>query len=299
MFFTEKLRPRVDSLSFSLLQNKNIKADVLRLDLIDPLISGNKWFKLKEYIADAHLKNKSTVVTFGGAFSNHILATAAYCHKAGLKSVAIVRGEKPKAMSFTLQAATSLGMDLFFVTREEYRKKHIPGIVSEKYPDHYLVNEGGYGILGMKGAQAILDLPNQDKYTHILSAVGTGTTLAGLIEASKENQQVIGISSLKNNPELEATINELLSPSKKNRFQLLHDFHFGGYAKYDAQLIRFMNDWFSLTSIPTDFVYTAKAFYAFNEMVNKNVFPPGSEILLVHTGGLQGNNSLKNGTLIF
>ena len=132
MFFTEKLRPRVDSLQFSLLQNKNIKADVLRLDLIDPLVSGNKWFKLKEYIADAHLKNKTTVVTFGGAFSNHIFATAAYSHRAGLKAVAIIRGEKPTALSSTLQSASNLGMDLFFVSREEYRKKQIPEIVFEK-----------------------------------------------------------------------------------------------------------------------------------------------------------------------
>jgi 1-aminocyclopropane-1-carboxylate deaminase len=299
MFFTEKLRPRVDSLQFSLLQNKNIKADVLRLDLIDPLVSGNKWFKLNEYIADAHLKNKSTVVTFGGAFSNHILATASYCHKAGLKSVAVIRGEEHKPLSSTLQTASLLGMDLFFVTREEYRKKQIPKIVFEKHPDHYLVNEGGYGMLGKKGAQAILDLPNSDKYTHIISAVGTGTTLAGLIEASNGNQEVIGISSLKNNRELENAIRQLLPTTKKNSFKLLHDFHFGGYAKYDEQLIEFMNDWFALTNIPTDFVYTAKAFYAFNEMVKKNAFPPESEILLVHTGGLQGNNSLKKGTLIF
>lgn len=299
MFFTEKLRPRVDSLDLPLLTKKNIKVAVLRLDLVDPVVSGNKWFKLKEYVAEALAQNKPTLVTFGGAFSNHILATACFSQKNGLKSVGIIRGEKAKNLSPTLKSALEWGMDLFFLDRQSYKKKEIPLSIWDKYPNYYLVNEGGYGSLGMKGAKSILDFPDAEIYTHILSAVGTGTTLAGLIEASTPAQKLIGISSMKKNLGLENEINALVSEQNKSRFDLVHDFHFGGYAKHDNSLLNFMNEWFALTHIPLDFVYTAKAFYAFCKMAEQNFFPAGSKILLIHTGGLQGNDSLKKGTLIF
>jgi 1-aminocyclopropane-1-carboxylate deaminase len=299
MLFTEKLRPRLDTLQFDLLNQKEITADVLRLDLIDPVISGNKWFKLKEYLVEATDKNKRTIITFGGAFSNHILATACLCKETGFQSVGIIRGGQPKTLSHTLQWAKHCGMDLFYVEREEYKTKKLPNTVHDKYPDAYLINEGGYGLPGVKGVSTILNLSNTKEYTHILTAVGTGTTLAGLIEGSEKSQQIIGISSLKNNFELDAQINDLLSGGNKNRFQLLHQFHFGGYAKHNDTLIAFMNEWYRTTNIPSDFVYTAKLFFAFNALLMENYFPPQSKILLLHTGGLQGNNSLKKGTLIF
>ena len=299
MLFTEKLRPRVDSLQLPLLKEKNVEADVLRLDLVDGVISGNKWFKLKEYVAEALAKNKRTIITFGGAFSNHILATAAFCSKIEIKSIGIIRGEQPKDLSGTLQNAVKWGMELFFVSRDEYKQTKIPEAVLAKYPNAYIINEGGYGALGMEGSKTILDLLDTNDYTHILSAVGTGTTLAGLIENSKPYQQIIGMSSLKNNFELENEINALLSSPNKNKFHLVHDFHFGGYAKYNNSLIDFMNDWYATTDIPSDFVYTGKTFYGFDALIKKDFFPGGAKILLVHTGGLQGNNSLKKGTLIF
>ena len=299
MLFTEKLRPRVDILQFALLKQKNIEAEVARLDLVDAVISGNKWFKLKEYIAEALKDNKTSIVTFGGPFSNHIIATASLCKMYGITSIGIIRGEQPKILSATLTQAIELGMILFFVEREKYKLKEIPQSVHDKYPGAYVINEGGYGLLGMKGAASILQLLSSEKYTHILAAVGTGTTLAGLVESSEVQQQVIGISSMKNNFELENKINHLLSKENKNRFQLLHDYHFGGYAKYNSDLIDFMNDWYLTTSIPSDFVYTGKLFFAFLKMLEENYFPPGSKILLIHSGGIQGNNSLKNGTLIF
>jgi 1-aminocyclopropane-1-carboxylate deaminase len=297
--FTKNLRPGITALQLEVLKEKNILADVLRLDLIHPIISGNKWFKLKEYLTEAKQQNKTTIITFSGAFSNHIIATAAFCKEQGLKSTGIIRGEQPAKLSHTLQAAANCGMDLFFVEREKYKNKEIPAIVFEKYPDAYIIKEGGYGIPGMKGAGSILDFANSNEYSHIITAVGTGTTLAGLVETSSDQQRVIGISSLKNNLELQNQINHLLSPANKNRFQLLHQFNFGGYAKYTVELIAFMNNWFSITGIPSDFVYTGKLFYAFNDLVADNFFPNGSKILLIHSGGLQGNNSLKKGTLIF
>ncbi len=299
MLFTKKLRPRVDVLQFTLLKQKKIEAEVARLDLLDPVISGNKWFKLKEYLEDALKENKTSIVTFGGPFSNHIIATAALCKKYGVTSIGIIRGEEPKNLSATLKSAIEWGMDLCFVEREKYRLKEIPLSVQDKYPGAYIINEGGYGFLGMKGAASILCLLNAKKYTHILAAVGTGTTLAGLIESSEAQQQVIGISPMKNNSELQSQINHLLSKKNKNRFQLLHDYHFGGYAKYNNELIQFMNKWYLTTNIPSDFVYTGKLFFAFCKLMKEDFFPRGSKILVVHSGGIQGNNSLKNGTLIF
>jgi 1-aminocyclopropane-1-carboxylate deaminase len=299
MLFTEKLRPRVDTLQFDLLNQKKITAHVLRLDLIDPLISGNKWFKLKEYLAEASATNKRTIITFGGAFSNHILATACLCKKMGFQSVGIIRGGQPKTLSHTLQWAKDCGMELFYVEREEYKTKKLPDTIQDKYPNAYLINEGVYGLPGVKGVSTILQLLHAKEYTHMLTPVGTGTTLAGLIEGSEKSQQLLGISSLKNNFDLEAQINGLLSGENKTRFQLFHQFHFGGYAKYNDILIAFMNEWYRTTNIPSDFVYTGKLFFAFHALLLENYFPPKSKILLLHTGGLQGNNSLKKGTLIF
>jgi 1-aminocyclopropane-1-carboxylate deaminase len=299
MLFTEKLRPAIEELQIALLEQKNIEADVLRLDLIDPVISGNKWFKLKEYVQQAINQNKKAILTFGGAYSNHILATAAFCKQNGLRSVGIVRGEEAKNLSPTLQSAKDWGMELFFVQREKYKQKILPQQVIDQYSQAYFINEGGYGILGMKGAEGILQLLNSKKYTHIMTAVGTGTTLAGLINGSEKTQEIIGVSSLKNNLDLQNQINDLLPTENKNRFRLLHDYHFGGYAKYDKELVDFMNDWFDTTGIPSDFVYTGKLFYSFSRMAEKDFFPAGAKILLVHSGGLQGNISLKKGTLIF
>jgi len=299
MLFTEKLRPAIDKLQIALLQQKNIEADVLRLDLIDPIISGNKWFKLKEYVGEAVNENKTTILTFGGAYSNHILATAAFCKQYGLRSVGIIRGEEAKNLSPTLLSAKNRGMQLFFVEREKYKNKILPQQVIDQYPGAYIINEGGYGKLGMKGAESILPLITSKKYTHVMTAVGTGTTLAGLINCSEKWQKIVGISSLKNNLDLQKQVNDLLPEENQNRFQLLHDYYFGGYAKYNQELIKFMNDWFVNTGIPSDFVYTGKLFFAFNKMAEQNYFNAAAKILLVHSGGLQGNISLKKGTLIF
>jgi 1-aminocyclopropane-1-carboxylate deaminase len=299
MLFIKNLRPRIDTLQLDILKEKNIRADILRLDVIHPVISGNKWFKLKNYLPEVRQQNKNTVITFGGAFSNHIIAAAAFCKEQRLKSVGIIRGEEPANLSHTLHDAKDCGMELFFVDREKYKAKEIPEAALEKYPDAYVINEGGYGIPGMQGASAILEYTRTDEYSHILTAVGTGTTLAGLTEASSAQQAVIGISALKNNLELEEQINALLSTTHRNGFQLFHQFHFGGYAKYTGELIIFMNNWFSTTDIPSDFVYTGKLFYAFNALLSENFFPKDSKILVIHSGGLQGNNSLKKGTLIF
>lgn len=272
-------------------------ADVLRLDVIDEIISGNKWFKLKKYIEEAISREKRIIVTFGGAYSNHIVATAAACKINNLESVGIIRGEEPPKLSHTLVKAKEEGMKLVFISRDEYREKRIPPELSGD--EHYLVNEGGYGLPGAEGIAEMLRDFNTTAYTDIFCAVGTGTMMAGLIKASLKNQHVTGIPVLKNMPGIEDEIKALLtSPEKLKSFTLVDHFHFNGYAKYSPELINFMNDFYDLNKIPTDFVYTAKLFYAVAQITRESNFNE-KNILIVHSGGLQGNLSLPKGKLMF
>ncbi len=285
-----------DKLSLSSYVEMNVETDVLRLDKIHPLISGNKWFKLRYYLEEAKNENKKTIVTNGGAWSNHLLATAAACKIFEFSCYGIVRGEEISILSPTLLKAKELGMQLIFINREDYRSGKIPDQLNNA--DNYFIPEGGYGINGAKGAATILDHCKKDDYTHICCAGGTGTMTAGLINSSSLTQQVVSISVLKNNYSLEEKI-ELISGNKKKNYQLIHDYHFGGYAKHKPELLNFMNDFFRESEIPTDFVYTGKLFFAINDLIHNKYFPPGSRLLVIHSGGLQGNNSLSNGTLIF
>lgn len=275
--------------------------DVLRLDLLHPVVSGNKWFKLKYYLDDAEKKGKKFILTFGGAYSNHIVATAAAAKCKGLKSIGVIRGQKAPALSYSLQDAVKLGMELFFISREAYKGKRIPDAISAAYPANevYIVPEGGYGDHGMSGAKEILLKNDAAAYTHIISAVGTGTTLAGLAAAALPHQKIIGMSALKNNFSIVTEVNALLPAQKKSSFEILYHFHFGGYARYTDELLLFMNNLYSASRIPTDFVYTGKTFYGVFELLHRNYFAAGDKILLVHTGGLQGNRSLNDGVLIF
>jgi|SRR6476620_1720006 len=273
--------------------------DVLRLDEIHPVVSGNKWFKLKNYLQDALECNKKAILTFGGPYSNHIVATAAASQYYNLKSIGIIRGERPNHLSHSLQQALDCKMELYFISRSDYKAKMIPGEALANFvpEDVYSIDEGGYGTLGMTGAMEIVQELNCNDYTHILAAAGTGTMLSGLIGAAHPGQSIIGIPVLKDDS-LELKINTLL-PGKKHNFQLIYDYHFGGYAKSSPELIQFMNNWYKQTGIPTDFVYTGKLFYAANDLLLKNFFPKESKILIIHSGGLQGNLSLPKGTLIF
>lgn len=274
-----------------------IEMDMLRLDKIHPLISGNKWFKLRYYLEEARQQNKKRVITFGGAWSNHLLATAAACQLFRFRCTGIIRGEKPAVLSGILQQVAALGMHLVFLDRSAYAAQEIPAEL--RMEENYFIQQGGYGVLGAKGAAGIADFMDPSaNYSHILCATGTGTMLAGLIRSEPGQREFVGISVLRNNFSLEEEVRRLL-PGKTNHFTLLNDYHFGGYAKHTEELIRFMNNWYSATGIPTDFVYTGKLCFATADLAEKNFFPAGSRILLIHSGGLSGNASLKKGTLIF
>lgn len=291
---------RVDAIK-NLYQQERIAMEVLRLDLIHPQVSGNKWFKLREYLSDAEQQGKHILLTFGGAYSNHLAATAAAGREAGFTTIGIIRGEAAPTLSHTLEQARADGMDLFFVSRDVYKTKQVPPEVWEKYPqsDVYVIGEGGYGLKGREGAQSILEYCDRGLYTHLVAACGTGTTLAGLVAAALPGQQVVGIPVLKNLQSLQEEINGLLPPALYSQFTLIPDYHFGGYAKRTPQLIQFMNNWYRSTGIPTDFVYTGKLFFAVGDLIRTGYFPSGSRILVIHSGGLQGNLSLPKGTLIF
>jgi 1-aminocyclopropane-1-carboxylate deaminase len=277
--------------------NANIDVDVLRLDKIHPVISGNKWFKLKYWLQDAAEKNYTTIATFGGAFSNHILATAYACNKQKLNCIGFIRGEEPKQYSQTLLDAKALNMQLEFVSREEYQNKQN---IIQKNTSLYFIPEGGYGETGAKGAAEILQfVPDTSIYNYIICAVGTGTMLAGITNSSLPHQQCLGISVMKNNFSLKKEVLALVNDESKNRIEILHDYHFGGYAKYTQPLINFMNVTWNRFQLPLDFVYTAKALYAVYQLAEKKYFQTNSRILFIHSGGLQGNRSLSKEVLMY
>jgi 1-aminocyclopropane-1-carboxylate deaminase len=276
----------------------NIDAAVLRIDEIHTIVSGNKWYKLKYHLADAIEQNKHTIATFGGAYSNHIVAAAFACKEAGFKSIGIIRGEKPAHFSDTLLAAESYGMQFHFVTRDAFKNKSL--LKEQLDNNYYWINEGGFSILGMKGASEILQTIDTSSYTHIIAACGTGTMLAGLINAALPHQQVIGISALKGHTGLENDIIQLLPPEKKQHpFTIFHNYHFGGYAKHPAALIEWMNELWNFENLPTDIVYTSKLLFAVKELCNSKYFTPNHKLLIIHSGGLQGNLSLPKNTLSF
>lgn len=287
----------VQKISAKLLSEKGVGLSVLRLDKIHPIISGNKWFKLQYYLQDAKQKGFNTIATFGGAWSNHISATAYACKLNGLKCIGIIRGEKPLHFSETLLNALEHKMNLHFFSRSEYRN---PAEIQKKFQDVYWINEGGYGIKGAEGAAEILSTTSANMYSHIVCAVGTGTMMAGIIKAATTNQKIIGISVLKNHLTLSEKVGLLLTKDEqKKHFNINNDFHFGGYAKYNYQLLEFMKSVWYEHALPTDIVYTSKTLYATNELIADNTIKSGSNVLMIHSGGLQGNLSLPVNTLPF
>lgn len=266
----------------------SVQAAVLRLDLLHPEVSGNKWFKLRYNLEAAFAQEKKRILTFGGAYSNHIAATAAACQLARIACTGIIRGEKPPVLSHTLLDASAKGMELVFISREAYRLKNETDW-SAYYPHAYVVPEGGNNALGAKGCEEILSLANDPSFTHIACAVGTGTTLAGLINSADLQQEVRGYVVLKGASYLEQEIQSLLAPAPLPHWRLVHQHHGGGYAKVTPALTGFIRQFYEDTKIPLDIVYTGKLFMGFRQDVLDGLYPAGSKVLLVHTGGLQGN----------
>ncbi|MFD0993307.1 1-aminocyclopropane-1-carboxylate deaminase/D-cysteine desulfhydrase [Tenacibaculum geojense] len=293
-FFTQTIPTQNQQIHLPLLKDKEIELWIKREDKIHEFVSGNKFRKLKYNIALAKESKSNTVITFGGAYSNHIVATAVAGNMSNIDTVGIIRGEE-LANQFdnllknnpTIQKAHENGMKFEFISRAQYKEKSSKAFTSyllNKYPNAYIVPEGGTNDEAIKGCEEILTQQDQN-FNYICVPVGTGGTISGLINTAKFNQKIIGFPALKGDF-LNDDIQKLTTV--KNNWSINTDYHFGGYAKYNSDLIRFINEFYQKTSIALDPVYTSKMLYGIIDMIGKNYFNKGTKILAIHTGGLQG-----------
>lgn len=267
----------------------NIRLYIKREDLIHPFISGNKFRKLFYNLSKAKEDNHATLLTFGGAYSNHIAAVAFAGKKYGFQTIGVIRGEELMSKineNPTLTFAQQNGMQFVFESREKYRKRHELEYIEtlrEMFGFFYLIPEGGTNALAVKGCKEILTV-NDAEFDYICCCVGTGGTISGIINSSLENQKVIGFPTLKGNFLKE----EIQKWVTKDNWELNHAYHFGGYAKINRELIEFMNDFFAQTTVLLDPVYTGKMIYGIYDLIEKGYFTTDSKILAIHSGGIQG-----------
>ena len=263
---------------------------IKREDQNHPFVSGNKWWKLKYNLEEASKAGHATLLTFGGAYSNHIYATAAAAQELGLKSIGIIRGEETLPLNPTLSFAKANGMKLHYVSREAYRNKTDASFIEQlhnQFGGFYLIPEGGTNELAVKGcAEFARQLMSEVDFDYLCLPIGTGGTIAGMIEGVDESKKIIGFSSLKGGTFLE---DEIRKYTAKKNWQLVYDYHFGGYAKVTNELTEFMNEFEKQFDIPLDPIYTAKMMFGIMDLIKKNFFKSGSTILVIHTGGLQGS----------
>lgn len=272
----------------SLLQEANVRLLIKCEYLNHPLVSGNKWWKLKYNLVEAARLGKKRLLTFGGAYSNHIYATAATANELGFELVGIIRGEETLPLNSTLAFAKGKGMQLHYVTREDYRKKTEPDFqkkLTDLFGDFYLIPEGGTNELAVKGvAEFANSLLRELKFDYLSLPVGTGGTIAGIISGLDAEKKIIGFPALKGAQFLER---EIRTYTDKENWQLMYDYHFGGYAKSTKELTDFMEQFERAHNIPLDPIYTAKMMFGIFDLVKQGFFKRGSTLLIVHTGGLQ------------
>lgn len=266
-----------------------VQLTIKRLDQIHPQISGNKFFKLKYNFSAAQQQGLRQVLTFGGAYSNHIAATAYAAQLVGFQSIGIIRGEELSTQDLnpTLQVAQDFGMQLHFVSRAEYRLRHESEYLQQlqrQYPQAFIIPEGGTNTLAIQGTQEILTSEDRENYDVICCAVGTGGTIAGLIESSSEQQQVLGFSALKG----DFLQHDIQQWTTKTNWTLTDAYCCGGYAKTTDELLQFMQQFEQQYTIPLEQVYTAKMMMGLFDLIQQNHFPANTRILAIHTGGLQG-----------
>lgn len=329
-------------ISHPLLGEKGIELFLKRDDLIHDVVSGNKWRKLKysleKLLRDSDIRQNNTILTFGGAFSNHIVATAFVCKEYGIKSIGVIRGpsvlrtspqgeNSQRTLNHTLKFASELGMQLHFVSREEYRRKNEIDFINElkkQFGDFYLIPEGGANYEGILGCREILEeelvvepsrnhIKSEDKnslqvissnlnhqrYDFVCCAAGTGTTLTGLLLSLREGEKLVGFPALKNGMFLKDEIEKNILnyfPEEKNKLkhlELICDYHFGGYAKVNDELKNFVKEFFNQTQIQLDYIYNGKMMFGLFDLIKKDRFPSNSKILAIHTGGVQGNQGFE------
>lgn len=273
-----------------------IELYIKRDDLLHPVISGNKFRKLKYNLQQARFLGYTKLLTFGGAFSNHIIAVAGAGLSLGFETFGVIRGEELIAKineNPSLKCAQQNGMKFHFVDRTTYRDKSDKKFMEslyDLYGDFYLIPEGGTNELAVKGCEEILTTTDKSTFDYVCTAVGTGGTIAGIVNSSTEKQQIIGFSSLKGDF-LSDVIRNFV---QKKNWNVNCDYHFGGYGKMTDELIGFLNAFYKQTNVPLDPVYTGKMMYGILDLIQKDYFPPKSKILAIHTGGLQGISGMND-----
>lgn len=271
-----------------LLDKAGVRLLIKREDLNHPFVSGNKWWKLIYNLQEAIQQGHSTLLTFGGAYSNHVYATAAAAHELGLNSIGIIRGEEVRPLNSTLAFATSKGMQLHYVTREDYRVKNERNFMDDlhkSFGDFYLIPEGGTNKLAVRGVSEFAQSLGDD-FDYLCCGAGTGGTMAGLIQGLSKKKKLIGIQVLKGEGFLKNDINMLLTNSADN-WEINTQYHFGGYAKSRPELLAFMEDFKNKFKIPLEYVYTGKVFFGVLDLIKKGYFKKGSTILVLHSGGIR------------
>ncbi len=294
----------LEQLKSPLLEKHEIEFWIKRDDLIHQKISGNKWRKLELNIKEAKRK-KLPLLTFGGPFSNHIAATAFACSSSDIKSIGIIRGDEFSELNHTLDLANKNGMQLHFVTREEYQLKSEPTFLQslqEKFGDFHLVPEGGANKEGVLGSRNIKKEIQVD-FDLLCCTAGTGTTAAGILSALKPLEQLEVYPALKGGDYLEGEILDLLvleNPEqfeqKKSQLELINDYHFGGFAKLKPmkELVDFVNWFYKEFGIPLDLIYSGKMMFGVFDRIKKGRYKKGTKLVAIHCGGLQGNEGMKN-----
>lgn len=285
----------IEKVSLEIFDQKKLHIDILREDLNHPEIQGNKLRKLKYNLLEAQKLGIDKILTFGGAFSNHIAAVAAAGKEFGFKTIGVIRGDElaHRPLNPTLDLAQKKGMKLHFVTREDYRNKNNPDFLKQLktlFGDIFIVPEGGSSPMAIPGVAEMIDDRFFD-YDIISVAVGTGGTLAGIVEGLKNQKKVLGFPALKDSEYLHKGICNL---TKYQNYEFVTSYHFGGFGKIPNDLITFAKNFYLSTKIMLDPVYTSKMFYGLVDLAKKDFFKPETSILAIHTGGIQGINGVKN-----
>ena len=277
---------------------KSVKTYIKREDAVHAALSGNKWRKLKYNLIDAKDRGFDKLLTFGGAYSNHIYAAAAAGNLFGFETVGIIRGEETLPLNPTLQFAGNMGMSLNYLPRSIYRRRNEPEFqrrLAEQFGDVYIVPEGGSNVRALKGVAEMVDEIDVD-FDFVVSAVGSGGTAAGIISALNSRQRYIGVPAIKGGEYLSDIIAKFLfeySGKVYDNWSLATEFHFGGFAKLTKELVQFKTRFEEENGFELDYIYTAKMLFALERLINEGAIPEGGTVVAIHTGGLQGNKGMK------
>ena len=293
MFYFKEIKSENQEIKLPIFKNNNIRVFIKREDLIHSIISGNKFRKLKYNVEKALNEKKDQIITFGGAFSNHILATAYIGKLTNLKTIGIIRGDEllNKKLNSTLQNCKNFGMKFLFISRADYKKRNNAEYINtlrKKYTNSFIIPEGGTNYLGVKGCEEILE-KDDDFFDVICCPVGSGGTIAGLINTKKNFQKILGFSALKS-----SNINNVITKFVNNNdWKIFDDNFFKGYSKIDNRLVNFINDINKQTGILLDPIYNSKMLYHIIKMISNDQWIYGKKILLINTGGHQSINEIN------